>query len=791
MARPLSLVIAAVCLLSPYAAVAGWAQQTGVVVGAVTDSAGVPLSGVLISLRSDERAGASAVTDSTGAYRIPGVAPGTYLARAERAGVIPIERQISLRAGETARVDFLLAPAPVVLDGIIAQARRTMERERERFETDAGITTTVVDRRTLKVMPGLGEADVLRAVQLLPGVVSTSDFSGSYNVRGGSADQNLILIDGFPVFNPFHLGSLFSVFNADAVDHAELFAGGFGAEFGGRVSSVLSIESRSDVPESTDVYAGVSMLAARALVHTPLPDAAAGLLGGEDGGSVLVSARRSYFDQVLRPVLSFPYHLTDLQMHAGIPTRGGGRLSVTGYLGEDVLDFSDFEMDGEDDILRIRREWGNQVIGTRLVQPLTAGWILDSRVGFSRFADRLSFLDFGDVDFHSRIEQLIGRADVSRDVSTRLAVRAGVAADRMEHRNLVQIGGTTFADNAGEGLLGAAYASARWQPTSHWIVEPGMRFDSWRSSDTTHSVISPRFAVKRFFGRERNIALKLAVGRYSQFLHSLRNEEIPVTTDRWVLADRAVPPVISDQVQLGLESFWGSGWSASLEAYARTFDGVTEFNIASDPNKDRDELITGTGSSRGIDFQLRRSEGQLTGWTSVSLLRATRTFPDAAAAGYDDLPQTVTFAPVFDRRVNANVALQYSTSRKYDFGLTWSFGSGLPYTRAVAQYLQFDQDVITGKARPDSDDDDDSLPLGVILGPRNSERYPAYHRLDLTVRRTYTRSWGTFIPYLQVLNVYNRKNVMFYFYNYDKAPPVRSGISMFPILPALGVEVTF
>jgi hypothetical protein len=173
------------------------------------------------------------------------------------------------------------------------------------------------------------------------------------------------------------------------------------------------------------------------------------------------------------------------------------------------------------------------------------------------------------------------------------------------------------------------------------------------------------------------------------------------------------------------------------------------------------------------------------------LLRATRSFPNPAAAGWDDLPQTITFAPIFDRRVNADVVLRYSNSRNYEFGAAWSFGSGLPYTRAVAQHLSFEHDAIGGKAEPDADDDDESLPVGVVLGARNGERYPAYHRLDLTVRRTYRRSWGTFIPYLQVLNVYNQQNVMFYFYNYAEAPPVRSGISMFPFLPALGVEVTF
>src|SRR5690606_32951268 len=152
---------------------------------------------------------------------------------------------------------------------------------------------------------GLAEADVLRAVELLPGVVSTSDFSSAFNVRGGSADQNLILIDGFPIFNPFHLGGLFSVFNSDAIARAELLAGGFGAEYGGRVSSVLNVESDAGAPERVEVAGGVSLLATRLLVRAPLPERL-----GE--GSRVGPGRRSYFDVLLPPLADFPYHLTDL-----------------------------------------------------------------------------------------------------------------------------------------------------------------------------------------------------------------------------------------------------------------------------------------------------------------------------------------------------------------------------------------------------------------------------------------------------------------------------------------------
>jgi hypothetical protein len=759
--------------------------------GRVLDQAGAPIVDALVALT-----GASVPprrrTDAVGRYQFSDLPAGVYRISAGRVGFVSGEQEISLAAGEARSLDLTLAAEPILLQGVTAEARREEERERTRFDTEPGVTARVIEGTTLKLLPGLAEPDVLRAVDLLPGVISTSDFSSSYNVRGGSADQNLILIDGFTLFNPFHLGGVFSVFNSDAVARAELFAGGFGAEFGGRVSSVLNIESRSEIPESVEVSGGISMLATRVLYNAPLPKSVGNWLGGT-GGSWFVSARRSYFDEVLRPVASFPYHLTDLQGNAAITTRNGGRLALTSYWGEDVLDLSKLGLDdqgGAADVLRIRWDWGNRVVGLSWVQPLSSGWVADMRLGYSRFADELSFIDFGDVRFAGRVSTIVFREDLSRELSPRLSARMGVALDFTGHENLADAGGTTFYSSDGRGTLAATYGSVRWRP-SGWIIEPGARLDIWAISNAVRFVLSPRFAAKRFFGADQNVAAKLALGRYSQFIHSIRDEELPISNDTWVLANKWVPPVISDQIQLGIESFWGDAWSASAEAYYRSYDGVTEFNVADDPNDPSDDMLAGEGMSYGLDLLLRRSGEGFGGWGSLSLLKSERTFPDPTTAGFDDLPQSVTYPPIFDRRVNLDLVAQYTTDR-YDLGLRWNFGSGLPYSKPLGQYFAWRANPIRARFEPlEFSQERDDIPINVVLGPRNAERYPAYHRLDLTIRRTFERSWGTYVPYLQILNLYNRKNVLFYFYDYNQSPPRRSGFSMFPLLPAIGVEVTF
>jgi hypothetical protein len=795
-ARTIALAIAVVSGLACWTAPAS-GQATATLLGRVVDEAGEPLRGALVTVIDPEgtRTVRTVLTDGSGSYRAVGLPPGDYRVRVEFIGFRPEERTAQATTAAPVRLDIVLGVAAVEVEGVEVRARRDENRERVRFETEAGVTARVIGGEELKILPGLGEADVLRAVELLPGVVSTSDFSSAFNVRGGSADQNLILIDGFPIFNPFHLGGLFSVFNPDMVARAELLAGGFGAEYGGRVSSVLNVESRLDEDAAgVQVDGGVSLLASRIAVRSPWPSRAEGVLGGSGGGWAL-SARRSYFDQLLRPVVDFPYHLTDLQLHAVLGTRGGGRVRVTGYTGQDVLDLSNFSPPGEDaaDILRIAWQWGNDVLGAHWQQPIGAGWIKDSRLGYSRYRDGLRFVDFDDTRFSSRISQVSVRSDVSRDLR-RVSVRTGGEATRLWYSNLAEAGGTVFAEGDDAGTLGAGYVSARWRPSDRLLVESGLRLDGWAARDTSLWSISPRFAVKRFFGVDRDAAVKLAAGRYVQYLHSLRNEEFPLSNDVWITANRDVPRVVSDQIQLGLERFWGDRWSASAETYLRTFDGVTEFNPGSDPNDTADDLLSGRGRSYGLDMMVRRTSGALTGWTTVSLLRANRTFPDPLAAEFEELDSEIDFPPFWDRRVNVNIVLQYAAPNRTEIGARWNFGSGLPYTRPVAQHLAWDYVIARGRYRPSRDPidgGDGRVPLVVVPGDRNAQRYPPYHRLDLTVRRTWDRSWGTVTPYLQVLNAYNRRNVLFYFYNFDRTPPTRSGISMFPVLPALGLEASF
>ena len=763
----------------------GWAQDAAIQ-GIIRDDEGRAVFGAVVTVVRDSVLLGGADTDPLGGFRVARLPAGALSLRVTGLGYADLARAVNLSPGETLEITLEIDRRALALPGVSVDAAGS--RERARFDELGGPTVREIDLAELRSLPGVAEADPIRAVEVLPGVVSTSDFSAAFHVRGGSQDQNLILLDGVPVFSPFHLGGLFSVFNADMIDRVELQSGGFPAEHGGRVSSVLDIESDPGQGPFS-VEAGVSLLATRVAVGGRLPVSVADALG-RSSVRYRVSARRSYFDVLLKPAFEFPYHLTDFQAVVESQGRSGDRLLITAYTGKDVLDLTRF--DAESFPLRIDWDWGNDLVGVRWTRPRAGGGSLDLRANYSRFGTSLSFPDFADTEFVSGIEQAQVRVDLDHPLSPRFALQVGTSAERLSYRNLFATGGTEFGSGNGTGWQLGTYAQARWSVPAAWLVEAGLRFDGWAPDPGVGTAeIAPRLAVKRFFAGG-DAAVKLAAGRYTQFVHSLRDEELPLGLDIWMLAGETAPHVVSNQLQAGVEGYRDIDWFWSVEAYVRTFHGVVTFNPADDPNDPLDENLNGNGLSYGIDFFLRKETGAVTGWAAASVLQAERTFPDPLSP-LQPRPE-VTYSPVFDRRLDLDVVLRYPAPWGWEGGLRWNFGSGIPYTRAIGSYAYYSPRFVGGGRLEWSGAQGGSGIIdeyGVVLEPRNSSRFPTYHRLDLSARKTFTQGWGTITPYVNVLNVYNRRNPLFYFFEYERTPPVRSGVSMFPVLPTFGFEVTF
>lgn len=767
------------------------AAQNAVVSGRVWSAEGTPLEDVTVELvaAGDSVAQSVAHTDELGYFAFRAVPPGAYVTRFVLLGYADVAEEVVAAAGRRAEIEAVLSPAPIALEGIVVEAERS--RVRMRFEDNAGTTVQDISRQSIKSVPGVAESDPLRAVEVLPGVTTVSDISSSFNVRGGSADQNLILLDGVPILSPFHLGGFFSVFNADMIRRAELRSGGFPAEYGGRVSSVLLLDS--DVGDGElGVDAGVSLLASRVAVNGSLPGGMSDRLGLASA-RWRVSGRRSYVDVVLRPWTNVPYSLQDLQSVFEGWTKGGNRFRFTAYLGGDRLDGRDGlgnasdPGDGGSDPFKIVWSWGNKAIGGSWTRPMTGGGALELRTSFSQYASDLSFPDFEDAEFTTSISETIFGADLERRPTPRTRWKSGLAAKRAWYDNRIQdratgIGGPSGAQ--GEGWELSGYSQLHWEPNPGWLLEAGVRVDHWRPGQgPDETTASPRLAAKRFLEGRRS-AVRLSLGRYTQFLHSRRNEELPLGLDVWLLAGDRAPRTVSDQVQVGFERFFGEdeAWFGSAEGYYRTFDGVITRNFADDPNDPTDDLLAGRGRAYGLDLFVKRDQGATTGWLSLSLMRTNRTFRDTRS-GLDPQPE-ITFPPVFAQEIDLDLVLQRSLGWELEAGLRFNFSVGRPYTRPRGAYAGNNFRALDGRW----DYDDFS---SLLLGPRNGDRYPSRHRLDVSLRKAMRWEWGRVTPYVSVLNLYNRKNPLFYFFEYNRNPPTRQGLSMTPLLPTIGVEMSF
>ncbi len=769
------------------------APPDGLLRGRVRSEVAVPIEDATVRLTpaADSTRGHITGTDGLGYFGFHELAAGSYILSVVHIGYALHQQHLDLAPGSDLQVDIALVEQAVELVGVLAEGPRS--RKRDRFERSGGLTVQEMNRRELKAIPGVAEPDPMKSVEVLPGVTRVSDFTAAFNVRGGSADQNLILLDGMPIFNPFHALGLFSVFNGDMVQRAELHSGGFPAEYGGRTSSVLKVESDLGDGE-LGVDAGVSLIASRAAVKGGLSEDLRERLGLASA-RWRVSGRRSYLDVLTRPFLEapFPYRLNDLQGAFEAWTRGGDRIRITGYSGRDIIDITDvailqgFEPEETRDGNPFSPEWrwGNDAAGASWTRPLPDGGALDLYGSFSRFDSKFEFDEFRDIHVTTQISRAALGGDLERRPAPRLSWKSGWVVGRLTHRNVIAGGiPETFPTGHQEGVEAGVYSQVSWNPDSRWLLESGLRLDHWRPGDASATtVVAPRFALKRFLG-DGSWAVRAAAGRYSQFILSVRDEKLPVSPEWWMLSGAAAPVLVSEQLQAGFEGFAGTNdvWFVSLEGYYRRFEGLAAQDWADDPDDPNDDLMSGEGRAYGADLMIRRDLGETMGWLSVSLLKAEHTFRDTGS-GLDPAP-LIRYAPVFDRRLDIDLVLRRNLRWGVETGLRWNFGTGLPYTRPLGLFSIYRTQMVDLLVDP-------TFANGVVLGPRNGERYPVQHRLDVTFRRTWQKEWGSITPYLNVINAYNRKNVLFYSFNYRPEIPVRNGVSMLPILPTIGVEVSY
>ena len=752
------------------------------------DTTGVIAGRVLDAVTSEARAGTGvavvgtvrgAIADATGRFVINGVPPGDATIRARLLGYKTLEQTVRIRAGDTTRVELRLEQEATVLSAVRTQARPV---ERDVYESRPSVGTVQMTAHAAEGVPKFGEPDIIRVVQLLPGVEARNDFSTGLNVRGGESDQNLILIDGYPIYNPFHLGGLFSTFIDPTVHDVTLMTGGFPARYGGRLSSVLDVHSAEDVRAGVHGTAEVSVLAST------------GELGGAFGhgkGTWMIAGRRTYADKFVSLISTqeLPYHFRDTQAHVTYAFTPTTTLAITAYNGRDALD-ANIASFGDSTSANasggtFQFGWGNSVTGATLSKTLTpqhrsgiARWLLgdsttlEQRASLSAFSTGLD-LGAGSLSLHNTVaDRRLSGVLTARTAAHDRSFGYDVASYEFRYNVSSSQTNLQLYDLRQAPTSGALFFDDLWRLSPSWLVQTGVRAESFGGRDW--SAVSPRLSAKYFVTHD--FALTAAIGRFSQWTHSLDREDIPVRLfDFWVASDATTPVSSAWHYILGTERWLSPTRYIRVEGFYKRYGRLLEANPQDDPSTRGDEFFPVDGDSYGADVLVRQFEsGAFSGWISYTYAVATRTRDGQH------------YFPGHDRRHDVNVVGSWRL-KKYLLGARLGYATGTPYTDIVGEIERrvYDPGVNAFGTRGGGSQ------LEFVGGPRNAARLPSTQRLDLDVTRSYRVRGATIAPYLSLVNAYNAKNVFLYVFDYTKSPPTRQAISQFPLLPSAGVTIRF
>lgn len=697
-----------------------------------------------------------AATGNLGYYVINHVPPGEYTLVYSMMGFAKVEDTLRVHAGAAVKHDVLLKANVIEMESIVKTA------ERERFEREVEVSTNTLSARQLNSLPMLAEADVFRTLRLLPGVVSRNDFSSQLYVRGGSPDQNLVLLDGVTVYNPFHLLGLFSMFNTDAIKEVEFMTGGFPAEYGGRLSSVLSITNNEGNSKEFQGKANISMLSAKTTLQGPIPR-----------GSYLISARRTYFDQIFKGTkYDFPYYFYDFQGKVNFNLNENHRLTLSGFYGDDKLNY-ELQPNNEDEEFQVNIDWlwGNRTTSLKwrwLMHPNLFSEVLLTR---SKFKLDLN-LDLVSTNA-AALAILNGIRDYSVDANFNYfglkghGVKFGAKLSRLDFVYSFSIDRTQLFDYHTKPSLAAFYLQDQWQLSEKLSTKIGVRLENY--SLGKRMTFSPRLGLK--YQLLPNLALKGSVGLYHQFMTTAASDNQNFNfIDLWFPLTEQYRPLSAMHYVAGFE--WWLPWDLILtnEFYYKSMNNLLELNENGDFADPNDDYFIGDGYAAGFETLLKKSVGRFSGWLGYSYAVTKRHI------------NNITYYPKHDRRHNLNVVLNYDLGRDWKFGFVFTYGSGTPYTPVLGKYANYTWDFHYNEA---------NYEIYNRIGAKNSVRYPAYHRMDVSIRKKFELLGVVNYPYLQIVNVYNRKNVLLYFWDHDANPSKSVSVPMFPLLPTIGIDFEF
>ena len=739
-------------LISLICAVAADATTVSGYVRSAIDGEEVGLS--VIALPSLQLGG---LANERGYFAIRNVPPGRHLIVVSHIGYQSYRDSIDVQT-EDLRLDVRLRSEAI---DVGVETVITAERDDDiASERTIQASFLALEPQLLQQLPATGEADLLRSLQLLPGIQAASDISSGLYVRGGGPDHTLILLDDIPLYNPSHAFGFFSTFNPEAVRDVQLYKGAYPATYGGNLGAVLDVTNRDGNREEFSVSGGVSLVSARVLAEGPL---------GE--GSWMMSGRRTYLDPVLSALRASgadvpDYYFYDLNMKITQPLgTGGDNLLVSAYFGRDDLYF-----DQKQDETFFNIRWGNRaamVRWTHLFDPALFGELTVSSSKYESLTS-LSFFDTP-ILLENQIEDLTFNADLEYFVSSSQTLSAGIRATKYQFEFIESFNRDPQLDLDESPFLLEAYLQDDVQLSMGTHLRVGVRASRFSEDDDV--AVMPRLSISQPVGERWR--LKLGGGTYRQHLQLVTTEGFS-GGDYWVPLDETVGSARSRQAVAGVEWEPTRKYKATVEAYYTDLDGlvVIDNNSTVDSGDTRSEDVFksgGSGYATGLELFIEKRTGRLRGWFGYTLGRTRRTFSEIDAGR--------SFAPKYDRVHDLSLITSYRLGN-WRLGSSMVYATGQAFTPAAARYTL--RNPATGV--------DEDL---VLAARRNTARLLPYHRLDLSARRQLGLFGGRAEVYLQIFNVYSRRNEWFVQYDTDNPETEPDVIKQLPIVPTFGLEFEF
>jgi hypothetical protein len=639
-----------------------------------------------------------------------------------------------------------------------------------------------VDRISMmeaKLLPAiLGEVDILKVLQLKPGVKSGGEGTAGFFVRGGSNDQNLILVEHAPVYNPSHLFGFFSVFNSDAISNVTLYKSGFPSQYGGRLSSVLDVEMRKGQADSIEVQGGIGLLASRLTLNVPIIKRKL---------SLLISGRRTYADVITNflneqnkdkkdftPIPSYYFYDFNCAMNYKINDKNN--LSLNGYFGNDFFKFSG-------DNFGANLLWGNRSASLEWKHRFNSRMNVTTAYFTSGYLYRIN-TSFSEISLSigSRIWDQGIVNNWTYFINEKHTLKFGASA--IYHRFTVGEYGISseFTDiKDGQNIVAGefgAYLSHNWRISKRVEVLSGLRNSTFNSKTKTYNNIEPRLAIKTSINS--NFTIKASYARMYQYLHLVSSSAASLPTDVWYPSEDGILPQRSDQISLGLhQAISENKFFASVEGYYKWIDNAIDFRdgaqLFANPNLNK-EFVFGKGWAYGIEAYVEKKKGKTTGWIGYTLAWSWRQF--------DKINYGIAFHPRFDRRHDISVVVMHQLSKRFSLSATWVFSTGNYATIAGGRFAF-----------------QDALPRQINAIPdyvrRNDFQMPPTHRMDLgLVWKLKSKKFESDITF-SLYNAYSRRNPYFVYYEETKNADGQTTeykptlVSLFPILPAATYNFKF